>query len=286
MSPRPSTAEARLVAIDLDGTLLRSDGTISGRTREAIGALRSAGVVVAVATARSPRSVRHIARDVGIGGIAICSNGAIVYDLDRDEILEHRTLDVAVAHRLVRGLREQVPDVAFGWELELRFGSEPAYELLREPGWPRPQGSYPPCDALAWLEPVTKLLARAPGADLEHLLRLARELAGAEASATLAGSAFLELAAHGVGKEAALATLAVELGVDSEHVVAFGDHLTDVGMVSWAGVGVAVANAHPEVIAAADEVTGSNDDDGVAEVLERLGRRDRSQPSSSESVGA
>ncbi len=270
MSQRPSTADVRLVAIDLDGTLLRSDHSISVRARTAIEGLRAAGAEVVVATARSPRSVREIAHDAGIGGVAVCANGAIVYDLDRDEIRHHVVLETQVAHRLVSGLRERVPGIAFGWELELRFGSEPAYEELREPAWPRPSDSYPPCDALAWVDPVTKLLAKAPGADLELVLSIARELAGSDASATLAGSAFVEMAAPGVGKERALEELAAELGIDPAESVAIGDHLTDVGMISWAGLGVAVANAHPDVIAAADYVTAANDDDGVAAVLEWL----------------
>jgi hydroxymethylpyrimidine pyrophosphatase-like HAD family hydrolase len=287
MSPRPSIADVRLVALDLDGTLLRSDLTVSARTKAAIAALRTSGVEVVLATARSPRSVRGIAQTAGVGGVAVCANGAITYDLDRAEILLHTPLEPPVAHRLVRGLRERVEGVAFGWELELRFGSEPGYEALRDPLWPRPRGSYPPCDPLTWTRPMTKLLARAPGTDLERVLEIAREVAGAKASVTLAGNAFVELAAAGVGKEQALAALAAAAGIAASQVVAVGDHLTDLGMLDWAGTGVAMANAHPKVVAAADEVTGTNDEDGVASVLERLlADVDRRQPSSSESVGA
>jgi Cof subfamily protein (haloacid dehalogenase superfamily) len=261
----------RLVAVDLDGTLLRSDRTVSQRSRAAIAAARAAGIEVVVATARSPRGARPLAAEAGIGGFAICANGATVFDLDTDRIVSHTALPPETAHALVRGLRDRYPEVVFGWEHELRFGSEPAYESLREPEWwPRPEGSYDPCDALAWELPMTKLLARLPGADLEQLLSYALELAGSEASATLAGTAFVELHAAGVGKEIALERLAGELGIARAEVAAFGDHLTDRAMVAWAGHGVAVANAHPAVIEVADEVCASNDDDGVAIVLERL----------------
>ena len=129
---------------------------------------------------------------------------------------------------------------------------------------------------------MTKLLARCPGADLEDVLAVARVLAGSDASATLAGDVFVELAAAGVGKEHAVAALAADRGIDrSVNVVAFGDHVTDAAMVAWAGHGVAVANAHPSVLAVADEVTASNDDDGVAVVLERIAHSVRSA-----SVGA
>jgi Cof subfamily protein (haloacid dehalogenase superfamily) len=261
----------RLAAIDLDGTLLRSDRTVSERSRAAIAAARAAGIEVVVATARSPRGAGPLAREAGIEGLAICANGATIYDLDAGRIVAHTPLAVATAHELVRGLRERFPDIVFGWEHELRFGSEPAYETLREPQWwPRPDDAFEPCDPLEWTLPMTKLLARLPQADLEHLLSVAAELAGEDASTTLAGDAFIEMAAPGVGKEAALAQLAAERGLAREEVVAFGDHLTDRGMVAWAGHGVAVANAHPSVIAVADEVCASNDEDGVAAVLERL----------------
>jgi Cof subfamily protein (haloacid dehalogenase superfamily) len=264
-------ARPRLAAIDLDGTLLRSDRTVSERSRAAIAAARAAGIEVVVATARSPRGARPLAQEAGIDGLAICANGATIYDLDAGQIVSHTPLAVATAHALVRGLRERFPGIAFGWEHELRFGSEPAYEALREPGWwPRPEDAYEPCDPLEWTLPMTKLLARLPQADLEHLLSVAAELAGDDASTTLAGTAFIEMAAPGVGKEAALAHLAGQRGLTAEEVVAFGDHLTDRAMVAWAGHGVAVANAHPAVIEVADEVCRSNDEDGVAVVLERI----------------
>lgn len=261
----------RLVAIDLDGTLLRSDHTISDRSRAALLAVARAGIEIVLATARSPRSTRVIAADAGLTGVAVCANGAIVYDLEFDRILEHRTLAVETAHRLIRALRARVPGVVFGWEAELRFGSEPAYELLRGEGWwPRPDDAFPPCDPFTWTEPMTKLLARCPDADLEELLVVARAIAGDDASATLAGDAFVELAAPGVGKEHAIASLVADRGLSPAAVVALGDQPTDAGMVAWAGHGVAVANAHPAVLAVADEVTASNDDDGVAMVLERI----------------
>ncbi len=261
----------RLVAIDLDGTLLRSDQTVSLRSRNAITAVRAVGVDVVIATARSPRTTVALATAAGIGGHAICANGATVYDLDGERIVTHHPLPHETVHRLVRELRERLPGIVFGWEHELRFGSEPAYEAQRNAKWwPRPEGSYEPCDPLEWRLPMTKLLARLPSADLEQLLAVAAEIAGPEASTTLAGDAFVEVAAPGVGKESALEQLAASRGVVAEEVVAFGDQLTDRAMIEWAGHGVAVANAHPAVLAIADEVCASNDEDGVAVVLERI----------------
>jgi Cof subfamily protein (haloacid dehalogenase superfamily) len=279
------TSGPLLAAIDLDGTLLRTDGTVSSRSRTALDAAQAAGIDIVLVTARSPRSVRVIAADLGLGGVALCANGATVYDLDADAILEHRPLQVDVAHRVVRGLRESVPGIAFAWELELRFGSEPEYETRRDGArWPRPDDAYPPCDVLEWREPMTKLLARVPDADLVTVLESARALCGTDAVVTLTGDTFVEVIAAGVGKEIALAELAGERGVPREQVVAFGDQLVDAAMLRWAGLGVAVANATESALESADEVTSSNDDDGVAVVLERLAGR--AQPSSSASVGA
>ncbi len=265
------TSRPRLAAIDLDGTLLRTDGTVSARSRAALRLAQEAGIDVVLVTARSPRSVRVIAADLGLGGVALCANGATVYDLDADAIRAHRPLDVDVAHRVVRGLREQIPGIAFAWEHELRFGSEPEYEARRDAArWPRPDDAFPPCDVLAWSEPMTKLLARVPGADLLTVLEAARTLGGEHAEVTLTGDTFVEVLAAGVGKEVALADHARELGVTAEEVVAFGDQLVDAAMLRWAGLGVAVANATAFALEAADVVTASNDEDGVALVLERL----------------
>ena len=266
-------AEFRLAAIDLDGTLLRSDATLSERSRRALARARETGIRILLVTARSPRSVREIARDANLGGLAICGNGAMLYDLDADRIVRHAPLEAAVVHRVVRELRERIPGIAFGWDVELRFGSEAGYEAQRDTArWPRPDDAFPICDALAWQEPITKLLARLPGADLEEVLEIAREICAEDAAVTLTGDSFVEVMAAGVAKEAALAEVAAQLGVAQQEVIAFGDQVTDAGMLRWAGLGVAVANAHRSALEAADELTGANDDDGVAMVLERLSR--------------
>ena len=263
----------RLAGIDLDGTLLRSDATLSERSRRALDRAREAGIRILLVTARSPRSVRHIAADAGLDGLAICGNGAMLYDLDADSIVRHVPLEAAIVHRVVRELRERIPGIAFGWDVELRFGSEEGYEAHRDTArWPRSDDAYPVCDALSWDQPVTKLLARLPDADLEEVLEIAREICADDAAATLTGDSFVEVMAAGVAKEAALAEVAEELGVAQQEVIAFGDQVTDAGMLRWAGRGVAVANAHKSALEAADEVTASNDDDGVALVLERLSR--------------
>lgn len=130
-------------------------------------------------------------------------------------------------------------------------------------------------DALALCaEGVTKLIVQHGQRPLDELLAITRSHAGALASVTHSGSEFVEVAAASVTKALALEAYCEARGIARERVIAFGDMPNDLPMIEWAGLGVAVANAHPEVLRAADETTASNDEDGVAHVLERFAARD------------
>ena len=261
-------ARTRLVATDLDGTLLRADGTLSGRTRGALARARAAGVVLVVVTARPPRFLRRLASEEGLTGLAVCCNGALVYDLDRQCIVRHAPLAGDVVSRLIVALRASVPGICFAFELGERYGWEPTYAAL-DGALVDPGGLTG--DALALCaSPVTKLIVRHPALTAEDLLPRVRDLVGETAYATHSGAPFVEVAAGAVQKARAVEALCAELGVRPAEVVAFGDMPNDLPLLRWAGWGVAVANAHPEVLAAADEVTVSNEADGVAVVLERL----------------
>jgi Cof subfamily protein (haloacid dehalogenase superfamily) len=256
----------RLAAIDLDGTLLRSDGTISQRSRDAIRAVREAGVLVVIVTARGPASVTELAKDAGIVGSAICSNGGLIVDLASGAVLRERLLETETAIRLVHGLRERLPGIVFAVEHEA-FAHEPGFAAW---GWEPPAGTRV-ANALELLEdPATKLILRHADHEVEAVAAVARELAGNALTVVQSGGEAVEVTAVGVNKAAGLAEVAAEHGIDAADVIAFGDYPNDVPMLAWAGRGVAVANAHAEVLAVADEVTASNDDDGVALVLERL----------------
>jgi hydroxymethylpyrimidine pyrophosphatase-like HAD family hydrolase len=262
----------RLAAIDLDGTLLRSDTTISDRSRTALADARAAGIVVVLVTARSPRSVRVIARDAGLDGLAICATARRSTTSTAGTIVRHT--DARRGDRAPDRARSPRahPGIAFGWELELRFGSEPAYEAQRDAAWwPRPDDAYPACDVLEWHEPMTKLLARLPGVDLDDVLAHARELGADEASVTLTGDAFVEVMAAGVAKEAALAALAAERGIAPGEV---GRVRRPADRRRDARMGRASESPSRTPIPARSRrptrVTVSNDEDGVALVLERL----------------
>jgi len=256
----------RLVASDLDGTLLRSDDSVSERTLAALARTIEAGIRLVLVSARSPGWLAPEAARLGLDGIGICCNGAVVYDYEESRVLIHRPLEPETAREIVFGLRRVAPGVAFGCERPSGFLAETAYRPLF-----RPPDSIPRADARSILsEPVTKLVLQHPELSQADLHALASDLAGERAETCYSGAGLVEVAAPGVTKGAALADLCAELEIDRSEVIAFGDMLNDVPMLAWAGRGIAVANAHDEVLTVADEVTASNDEDGVALVLERL----------------
>ena len=262
------TPSFRFVATDLDGTLLRDDGTVSAHTAEVLARVQAAGIPVVFVTARPPRRVREIAQAAGIGGLAICSNGALVYDLAAETVVRQTLLDAVVAHQLVAALREAAPGITFAVEAGLRYGQEPDY--ARHSPHVEDEGlRYGDAVALC-AEGVTKLIALHPTWPLDDLLLLARRLVAEAAIVTHSGAPFVEIAAAGITKARALAELCTELAIGPQDVIAFGDMPNDLPMLAWAGYRVAVANAHPDVLAIADEVAATNDEDGVARVLARL----------------
>ncbi|HUF32769.1 MAG TPA: HAD family hydrolase [Acidimicrobiales bacterium] len=258
-----------MIASDLDGTLLRSDGSISDRTREALADAEDAGMVVVLATGRPPRWMHGIAEATGHRGLAVCSNGAIVYDLHTEEIVEEHMIDVEVAAMLVERLRLELPGLAFAVERRHGFHHEPGYTRMWEGDF---ASDTTIADAAELVDlPMCKLLARHDSMTPEDFLATAAAVIGDLATVTYSGTdGLLEISSAGVTKAFTLERFAVEHGVDAAGVVAFGDMPNDLPMLSWAGHGVAVRDAHPEVLAVADEVTASNDDDGVAIVVERV----------------
>jgi hydroxymethylpyrimidine pyrophosphatase-like HAD family hydrolase len=275
--------EIRLVASDLDGTLLRPDETVSERTREAIVAVRRAGITLVLVTGRPPRALAPIAARIGVGGIAICANGAVVWDLDAGTMVDVTPLAADLAAGLVRELREAIPGVLFAVELEHGFGREAGWTDGTGPPRPRLVERETPevleDDALELVTgPVVKLLVRHPTLPFPEVARRARQAVGEQAVVTWAGTRLLEISAAGVTKAWALERLCARLGVRRQQVLALGDMENDLPMLAWAGHSVAVANAQPDVLDAADEVTASNLDDGVALVLERLAAEPTARP--------
>jgi Cof subfamily protein (haloacid dehalogenase superfamily) len=258
----------RLIATDLDGTLLAPDGSISPRTLQVLGRARTAGIELVMVTGRPARHVAKIEGAVELGGTAICVNGALIYDLDRDRVLSEERLSGQVASELVTGLRSRLPGIAFAVEVGLDYGWEPAYALQRKRAeLPR----LPVADALVLCaRGVNKLIARHPEIPAETLSERAHDLFLERARVSYSGAPFLEIGAASVSKASALADYCSERGIQRGQVLCFGDMPNDLPMLEWAGHSVAMNNAHPSVLAAVHEVTLSNQEDGVAAVVERL----------------
>lgn len=255
-----------IVATDLDGTLLRTDGTVSDRNRTALHDAHERGAAVLVVTGRPPRFLAGLREMLGRDGIVACANGALLYDLASGALLDHAPLDGDIAAELVRELHAALPGSAFACERESEFGIEPAYPLRYE---------LPPGTRVGDMRDlvrggVTKLILRNDAFEHGELVAAVAELAGARAVVTHGGSTIVEISAPGVDKARGLRLLCRDRGLDPADAVAFGDMPNDLPMLAVVGHAVAVANAHPAVLAIAHEVAPSNDDDGVAVVLERL----------------
>jgi len=258
-----------LIATDLDGTIVRSDGRVSGRTVAALGRVADAGGQVVLVTGRPPRWMHEIAATIGHFGLALCANGAMVYDLHDERVISADCIDVPTLAGLVGTVSALLPEVGFGVEYPEGMVAELGYGLR---GWDDPASLLRQVERAELLtRPCAKLLCRHPTLTADELLALIGPAVGDVATPTHSnGNGLVEISARGVSKAAALAALCADRGIHARDVVAFGDMPNDLPMLAWAGTAYAVANAHPDVLAAVELRTGANDDDGVAAVIERL----------------
>lgn len=258
----------RVIATDLDGTLLHSDSTLSQRAREALRSARRAGVRTVAATARPYRVLDLIFGDDPVIDIAICGNGSGFYDMATKKVTFTHLLDVDVLRHVMQTILERVPGAGFAVETGHRVLFEPGYAY--RPTHDVDRVEVDGYDELR-SEPAVKLMVWLPERDPDAAwAKLAPTLSDIVTCTWSADRAPLEIAAPGVSKAAALDVLCGSWGVTSAEVVAFGDAVNDLPMMTWAGASYAVANAHPAVLAAATHRTVTNDEDGVALVIESL----------------
>ncbi|MFI5955869.1 HAD family hydrolase [Cryptosporangium sp. NPDC051539] len=259
----------RLVATDLDGTLIRSDGTVSAYTHDVLRRVRDAGVEVVGVTGRGPRLRTLSAAAVDVSRYLVCAQGGFVLDLETGGVLRATRIAGPVAAQAVELIEAQVGPVL----VTVEAGEADAAPLHGDPAfaWPYPDPWEPADRASMFAGELLKLFVRAPAMDVEEFFAVARSVVPPSVGeVTYAGQGFVEICPTGVTKAAGLAVVCDVLGVPAADVLAFGDMPNDVPMLSWAGRGVAVANAHPSLKAVAEEVARSNDDDGVAVYLEAL----------------
>lgn len=259
----------RLVATDLDGTLLNSAETVTSRTRAALAQAVAAGALHIIVTGRSAVWARPVFDEIGYTGLAVCGQGAQVYDAGAHRLLTSLTLDRRVAAEAVAKIEAEIGTLAIAANQDGLDG-----EVLAGPGYQQQTGSGLPIRQVAvdelFTAPLSKLYVQHAGYGDDALAEVARRVAGDLVGVTMAGAGIVEILPLGLSKATGLAVAAHRLGVKGAETIAFGDMPNDVPMFGWAAHGVAMANAHEQLLAVADEVTLSNDADGVAVVLERL----------------
>ncbi|GAA5048793.1 HAD-IIB family hydrolase [Streptomyces similanensis] len=267
----------RLIATDLDGTLLRDDKSVSPRTVAALAAAEEAGIEVFFVTGRPARWMDVVAEHVHGHGLAICGNGAAVVDLHggpgAHRFVKVRELTPRHALEAIRLIRDAAPGTVCAVEQTYGFHQEPEYPKLHmeAPDHLAPAEELLAPDGVAVGQPILKILAYHPTLEPDAFLTAARVAVGARVAITRSSpSALLEISAAEVSKASTLALCCAERGISHEEVVAFGDMPNDVEMLTWAGRSYAMGNAHPAAVAAATGRTAPNNEDGVAVVIERI----------------
>ena len=260
------TPTPRLVATDLDGTLLDSAGRVSVRTRGVLDQLDAAGVPVVFTTGRPVRWMEELWEAVGGHGLAICSNGGIVYDVARREVRDFRAVPRAVGLELAERLRVAVPGTSLAVEHTSGWASEDAF-----PRHPDDRDSLRGAWESIYTDDVVKVLATHRELDAEDFWRRVDAAVGDLVTTTWSSTfALVEISAAGVTKATTLATVAGEMGLGPADVVAFGDMPNDLPMLAWAGTAYGVRTGHPDVLAAVARLVDGPEDDGVARELELL----------------
>jgi hydroxymethylpyrimidine pyrophosphatase-like HAD family hydrolase len=254
----------RLVALDLDGTVVGSDEQMSVPLLDAVAAARAAGTHVVLATGRSLHGVRDVAFALGLQSTwAVCSNGAVTAILPPDEhVVDVVTFDARPAVAL---LAEHVPGARYAVEV---LGS--GYRVTA----PFPDGELEGDIILESLEelvaePVNRVVVRSPAHTSAEFYDIVESVGLHGVAYAVGHTAWLDLAPQGVTKASALAQVCARLEVAQDDVLALGDGRNDVEMLAWAGHGVAMGQAVDEVRLVADEVTAPYDEDGAALVLAR-----------------
>ena len=262
----------RLIATDLDGTLLGPGAVLSERTLAALRLARAAGVLVVAATGRGWRSANEVLAPTSVIEHAVCSNGALTFDRVAGVAVRCDAIDPGALARAAGAIRAAIDDVGMGWELaDGRFGWDERF--LDHNRAVELRDGHERFDELPVDDPPTevlKLLVSARGFGEEELYEYLHPRMPGDVETTASGISFVEVTGAGVHKAKALRTLCHDLGVEAADVVAFGDNRNDIAMLEWAGTGYAVANANPALTAVADAEAPHHAEDGVAQVIESL----------------
>ena len=259
----------RLIALDLDGTTIHHDGTMSTAVREAVRDVAEAGVHVVIATGRAIVAAMPLIAQLGLErGFAVCSNGAVTLELDPDEpegyrILETVTFDPAPALAMLRGSWPDavvaVEELGVGFKVSALFPDGELEGEVRVVDWDELSNG-----------PATRVTFRSPTGTAEDFLALVERIGLHGVNYAVGFTAWLDINPEGVSKASALEMVRRRLAVEPAQTTAVGDQRNDIEMLRWAARGVAMGNAPDEVKAAADEITQDVDQDGLVPVLKSL----------------
>ncbi|MCH7230398.1 Cof-type HAD-IIB family hydrolase [Glycomyces sp. L485] len=265
-----------MIASDLDGTLLGVDGELTERTRKSLVAAREYGFAVVAVTARTPYGVDRLGELVPLLDTAICANGAILYEPAADRMSIRRAIEPGTARRVCGVLTKALPGAAIAIETGHGLvGDRKHYgDIVSDTShW---EFTASVAETLDRVESIVKIKVYDPDLHSEEMIRAVEGHDLAELDMCHWGDfGMLDFNAPGANKATGLASWCDERGLGPEDVVAFGDMPNDVPMLAWAGHSYAVEGAHPEALAAANDTTAANTDDGVARVIEALIERSR-----------
>jgi len=260
----------KLIATDLDGTIVHHDGTITQRTIDAFTRANNLGVHIYFVTGRPPRWMNEIREAFGFGA-AICGNGAMLYDLQSREVTEEWLISKEDQIEVAKRMRAAMPPISFAIETHDYYHREKSY--------------IPRCDigldnvGVERIEdaakgPIFKMLARCSGREFTSDEMLEVALVELKDLVTVTHSnpyeSLLEISALGISKGTTLAKVAGRLGIESSDCVSFGDNPNDFPMLQWCGRSYAMADGHPDGRKYAKDVAPSHDVDGVASIIEKL----------------
>jgi len=259
----------RLIASDLDGTVLGRDFRFRPRTVAAITAARDAGIHVVFVTGRPMRWLDPLHEQLDDVGVVICSNGAVIYDPGAERVLEASLFDVSEALPVMADVAREFPDSL--------FAAETLERVYTDHGWSRTDRmeirhitEAPVKESLAPGTEVVKLLAKLDGADPNRYFEHVREIVAGRLSVThsVAAAPLVEMGQRGLTKARTLEHFAAEHGISHREVMAFGDMPNDLEMLTWAERGYAMADGHPHVVATVGRTAPAFTEDGVAQVIE------------------
>lgn len=256
-----------MIATDIDGTMLRSDGTLTDRVRDALHHAHAAGIHVVPSTGRPFLVSGDVITSLGLDNYWVFANGALTKHLERNEVVRAFWMDPTIAQGIVVDVRNALPGAGFAVELEHGVAHEPGF-VERVPI--APLGAAIP-DVLDGMRGrIQKVLVFHGELSIDELFQQVNEAIEDDVVPCYTGLAFVEIAAKLTTKATALEALCLDLEISPLAVAAFGDNHNDVAMLEWAGRAYAMGNASEDAKVAADHVIGISDDDALAVIVEQL----------------